>query len=170
MIINNNQKDFIQTIKDYSKNENMEENAFKSQKKNIREIFLQKKILTDFVEVYKKFMNEFQLPVVLVIIFSFIVSLSINKFLLNFKNLVPDKSKNQEIRLSSLKIPAYGGIAMSIAFLISSDYLVEQILMFSNSNIRCLITFIGFIDDLYNLNWKLKLFYNSLQSVPQYLS
>ena len=104
-------------------------------------------------------MNEFQLPVVLVIIFSFIVSLLINKFLLNFKNLVPDKSKNQEIRLSSLKIPAYGGIAMSIAFLISSrllgraDFDVTQIAIYA-----VLITFIGFIDDLYNLNWKLKLF------------
>ena len=104
-------------------------------------------------------MSEFQLPVVLVIIFSCIVSLLINKFLLNFKNLVPEKNKNQEKRLSSLKIPAYGGIAMSIAFLISSrllgraDFDVTQIAIYA-----VLITFIGFIDDLFNLNWKVKLF------------
>ena len=64
-------------------------------------------------------MNEFQFPVVLVIIFSIIISLLINKFFLNFKNFVPNESQNQEIRLSNLKIPTFGGIAMSIAFLIS---------------------------------------------------
>ena len=104
-------------------------------------------------------MSEFQLPVVLVIIFSCIISLSINKFLLNFKNFVPDKRINQEIRLSNLKIPTFGGIAMSIAFLISirllgkADFDVIQIAIYA-----VLITFIGFIDDFYNLNWKVKLF------------
>jgi len=104
-------------------------------------------------------MNEFQFPVVLVIIFSIIISLLINKFLLNFKNFVPNKSQNQEIRLSNLKIPTFGGLAMSIAFLISirllgkADFDILQIAIYA-----VLITFIGFVDDLYNLNWKLKLF------------
>ncbi len=104
-------------------------------------------------------MNEFQLPVVLVIMFSYIISFSINKFLLNFKNFVPNKSQNQEIRLSNLKIPTFGGLAMSIAFLISirllgkADFDILQIAIYA-----VLITFIGFVDDLYNLNWKLKLF------------
>ena len=104
-------------------------------------------------------MNEFQFPVVLVIIFSIIISLVINKFLLNFKNFVPNESQNQEIRLSNLKIPTFGGLAMSIAFLISirllgkADFDIFQIAIYA-----VLITFIGFIDDLYNLNWKLKLF------------
>ena len=104
-------------------------------------------------------MNEFQFPVVLVIIFSIIISLLINKFLLNFKNFVPNESQNQEIRLSNLKIPTFGGLAMSIAFLISirllgkADFDIFQIAIYA-----VLITFIGFIDDLYNLNWKLKLF------------
>ena len=104
-------------------------------------------------------MNEFQLPVILVIIFSCIISLLINKFLLNFNYFVPTKNQNQEIRLSNLKIPTFGGIAMSIAFLISirllgkADFDIIQIAIYA-----VLITFIGFIDDLYNLNWKVKLF------------
>ena len=104
-------------------------------------------------------MNEFQLPVVLVIIFSCIISLLINKFLLNFNYFIPTKNQNQEIRLSNLKIPTFGGIAMSIAFLISirllgkADFDIIQIAIYA-----VLITFIGFIDDLYNLNWKVKLF------------
>ena len=104
-------------------------------------------------------MNEFQFPVILVIMFSIIISLLINKFLLNFKNFVPNNSQNQEIRLSNLKIPTFGGLAMSIAFLISirllgkADFDILQIAIYA-----VLITFIGFVDDLYNLNWKLKLF------------
>jgi len=52
LINNNNQKNFIQAIKDYSKNENIEENALKSRKK-ISENFSTEKILSDFVEVYQ---------------------------------------------------------------------------------------------------------------------
>tara|TARA_Y100001970_G_scaffold270705_1_gene364931 strand:+ start:59 stop:1159 length:1101 start_codon:yes stop_codon:yes gene_type:complete len=52
LITKNNQKDFIQAIKNYSKNENVEENALKSRKK-ISENFSTEKILSDFVEVYQ---------------------------------------------------------------------------------------------------------------------
>ena len=52
LIVNNNQDDFIEAIKDFSKNENFEENALRSRKK-ISENFSTEKILSDFVEVYQ---------------------------------------------------------------------------------------------------------------------
>ena len=64
-------------------------------------------------------MNEFQLPIILVFIFSCFISLLLNKVSLNFKNLIPKDTNDNEIRLSNLKIPTFGGIAMSIAFLVS---------------------------------------------------
>ena len=52
LIDNNNQDDFIEAIKDFSKIENLEENALRSRKK-ISENFSTEKILSDFVEVYQ---------------------------------------------------------------------------------------------------------------------
>ena len=52
LIVNNNQDDFIEAIKDFSKNENFEENALRSRKK-ISENFSTEKILSDCVEVYQ---------------------------------------------------------------------------------------------------------------------
>jgi len=104
-------------------------------------------------------MNEFQLPIILVFIFSCFISLLLNKVSLNFKNLIPKDTNDKEIRLSNLKIPTFGGIAMSIAFLVSirllgkADFDFVQIAIYA-----VFITLIGFFDDVYNLNWKLKLF------------
>ena len=52
LIDNNNQDDFIKAIKDFSKIENLDENALRSRKK-ISENFSTEKILSDFVEVYQ---------------------------------------------------------------------------------------------------------------------
>ena len=52
LIDNNNQYDFIKAIKDFSKIENLDENALRSRKK-ISENFSTEKILSDFVEVYQ---------------------------------------------------------------------------------------------------------------------
>lgn len=103
-------------------------------------------------------MNEFQLPIFAVFTLAFIISLLLNKLSLNFKNFSKQDITNQK-RLSSLKIPTYGGISMSLAFLISTrllgkaDFEIIQIAIYS-----VVITFIGFVDDRYNLIWKIKLF------------
>ena len=116
-------------------------------------------------------MSEFQLPVFLVFIISLLISLVLNKYSLNFKKYFNHEKKDSEVRLSNLKVPTFGGISMSIAFLLSTRLLgkvdteIKQIAFYA-----VFITFIGFIDDKYNLNWKLKL---SLQffavSMPIYL-
>tara|TARA_Y100000591_G_C21773167_1_gene666700 strand:- start:623 stop:1321 length:699 start_codon:yes stop_codon:yes gene_type:complete len=52
LIVNNNQTEFIDAIEDFSKIENIKENALNSRKK-ISENFSTEKILKDFVEVYE---------------------------------------------------------------------------------------------------------------------
>ena len=115
-------------------------------------------------------MNEFQLPIFAVFILAFIISLLLNKLSLNFKNFSKQDIANQK-RLSSLKVPTYGGISMSLAFLLSTrllgkaDFEIIQIAIYA-----VVITFIGFIDDRYNLIWKVKLLLQLVAvSTPIYL-
>ena len=104
-------------------------------------------------------MSEFQLPVILVFILSLSLSLLFNKISLKFKDSKFEKKNKNQVRLSNLKIPTYGGISMSLAFFIAirllgkADNEIVQISIYA-----VFITLIGFIDDRYNLNWKLKLF------------
>jgi len=115
-------------------------------------------------------MNEFQLPIFAVFILAFIISLLLNKFSLNFKYFSKQDIDNQK-RLSSLKIPTYGGISMSLAFLVSTrllgkaDFEIIQIAIYA-----VVITFIGIVDDRYNLIWKVKLLLQLVAvSTPIYL-
>ena len=115
-------------------------------------------------------MNEFQLPIFAVFILAFIISIILNKLSLNFKYFSKQDIVNQK-RLSSLKIPTYGGISMSLAFLVSTrllgkaDFEIIQIAIYA-----VVITFIGFIDDKYNLIWKVKLLLQLVAvSTPIYL-
>ena len=64
-------------------------------------------------------MNEFQLPICSFYT-SFIISIILNKLSLNLKYFSKQDIVNQK-RLSSLKIPTYGGISMSLAFLYQQD-------------------------------------------------
>jgi len=115
-------------------------------------------------------MNEFQLPIFAVFILAFIISLLLNKLSLNFKYFSKQDIDNQK-RLSSLKIPTYGGISMSLAFLVSTrllgkaDFEIIQIAIYA-----VVITFIGIVDDRYNLIWKVKLLLQLVAvSTPIYL-
>ena len=115
-------------------------------------------------------MNEFQLPIFAVFILAFIISMLLNKLSLNFKYFSKQDIANQK-RLSSLKIPTYGGISMSLAFLVSTrllgkaDFEIIQIAIYA-----VVITFIGIVDDRYNLIWKVKLLLQLVAvSTPIYL-
>tara|TARA_B100002019_G_C21274493_1_gene604485 strand:- start:4290 stop:5321 length:1032 start_codon:yes stop_codon:yes gene_type:complete len=115
-------------------------------------------------------MNEFQLPIFAVFILAFIISILLNKLSLNFKYFSKQDIANQK-RLSSLKIPTYGGISMSLAFLVSTrllgkaDFEIIQIAIYA-----VVITFIGIVDDRYNLIWKVKLLLQLVAvSTPIYL-
>ena len=116
-------------------------------------------------------MNEFQLPIFVVFVLAFLISLFLNRISLNFKYFSKQKNTVNQKRLSSLKVPTYGGISMSLAFLVSTRLLgkvdseIIQIAIYA-----VLITIIGFIDDRYNLNWKIKLVLQLVAiSTPIYL-
>ena len=116
-------------------------------------------------------MNEFQLPIFVVFVLAFLISLFLNRISLNFKNFSKQENTVNQKRLSSLKVPTYGGISMSLAFLVSTRLLgkvdseIIQIAIYA-----VLITIIGFIDDRYNLNWKIKLVLQLVAiSTPIYL-
>lgn len=116
-------------------------------------------------------MNEFQLPIFVVFVLALLISLFLNKISLNFKNFSKQENTINQKRLSSLKVPTYGGISMSLAFLVSTrllgkvDFEIMQIAFYA-----VLITIIGLLDDRYNLNWKIKLVLQLVAiSTPIYL-
>ena len=116
-------------------------------------------------------MNDFQLPIFVVFVLALLISLFLNKISLNFKNFSKQENTINQKRLSSLKVPTYGGISMSLAFLVSTRLLgkvdseIMQIAFYA-----VLITIIGLLDDRYNLNWKIKLVLQLVAiSTPIYL-
>ncbi len=85
------------------------------------------------------------------------------------KNFVPNKRKNEE-RLSSKYVPPFGGIACSIAFLISTRLLGQAESNFLYIGFfAVLISIIGLLDDLYNFKWYVKLLFQIIIiSIPVY--
>ncbi len=78
------------------------------------------------------------------------------------KNINYQKNFN-EIRLSKRNVPPLGGIAIALSFLISVRFLGEADSNFLTIGIfGVLIALLGALDDFYNLNWKIKLFFQIL--------
>lgn len=101
--------------------------------------------------------SNFQLSIYLAFISAIFISFLLNFFSLKYLNFNFSKSKKTEKRLSTKNIPTFGGVAMSLSFFISTRLLGEvendilQLAFFA-----IFITLIGFLDDIYNLNWKTK--------------
>ena len=75
------------------------------------------------------------------------------------KDFIPKERKNEE-RLSSRYVPPFGGIACSIAFLISSRLLGQAESNFLYIGFfAVIISIIGLLDDIYNVKWYLKLIF-----------
>ena len=75
------------------------------------------------------------------------------------KDFIPKERKNEE-RLSSRYVPPFGGIACSIAFLISSRLLGQAESNFLYIGFfAVIISIIGLLDDLYNFKWYIKLIF-----------
>tara|TARA_E500000178_G_C16976691_1_gene733696 strand:+ start:610 stop:1650 length:1041 start_codon:yes stop_codon:yes gene_type:complete len=75
------------------------------------------------------------------------------------KDFIPKERKNEE-RLSSRYVPPFGGIACSIAFLISSRLLGQAESNFLYIGFfAVIISIIGLLDDIYNFKWYLKLIF-----------
>ena len=106
-------------------------------------------------------MSEIQFPILIVGIFS-IVSSYFLAYLVH--NLTKGKKiiikKFSERRLSDKDIPPFGGLSMSITFLLATRLLGEASQEIRIISIGCVaIALVGLFDDLFNLDWWKKLLF-----------
>ena len=104
-------------------------------------------------------MSEVQFPILIVGIFS-IVSSYFLTYLVH--NLTKDRkiiiNKFRERRLSDKYIPPFGGLSMSITFLLATRLLGEASPEIKTISVGCVaIALVGLFDDLFNLDWWKKL-------------
>ena len=115
-------------------------------------------------------LSNFQVSITSAAIATILLSIFFNWITLQrTKNFVPSKRKNEE-RLSSRYVPPFGGIACSIAFLISTRFLGQAESNFLYVGFfAVIISIIGLLDDLYNLKWYIKLFFQIIiVYIPQH--
>ena len=105
-------------------------------------------------------LSNFQVSITSAAIATILLSIFFNWITLQrTKNFVPSIRKNEE-RLSSRYVPPFGGIACSIAFLISTRFLGQAESNFLYVGFfAVIISIIGLLDDLYNFKWYIKLFF-----------
>ena len=106
--------------------------------------------------------ENIQLSLLNACLLSFLISFLTCYFLVKKR---PDfKIKNQsQKRLNALNIPPLGGVGMAISFFLSVRLLGEAEEIFIYISFFALaIAFLGVLDDLYNLNWKIKFFFQFL--------
>ena len=105
-------------------------------------------------------LSNFQVSLTSAAIATILLSILFNWITLKrTKDFIPKKTKNEE-RLSSRYVPPFGGIACSIAFLISTRLLGQAESNFLYIGLfAVIISIIGFIDDVYNFKWYLKLIF-----------
>ena len=102
-------------------------------------------------------LSNFQISITSAAIATILLSIFFNWITLKrTKNFVPSVRKNEE-RLSSRYVPPFGGIACSIAFLISTRLLGQAESNFLYVGFfAVIISIIGLLDDLYNFKWYIK--------------
>ena len=108
-------------------------------------------------------LSNFQVSLASAAIATILLSILFNWMTLKrTKDFIPKKTKNEE-RLSSRYVPPFGGIACSIAFLVSTRLLGQ-----AESNFLyigffgVIISIIGLLDDLYNFKWFIKLIFQTI--------
>ena len=108
-------------------------------------------------------LSNFQVSITSAAVATLLLSILFNWITLQrSKNFVPSKNKNEE-RLSSKYVPPFGGIACSIAFLISTRLLGQADDNFLYIGFfAVIISIIGLLDDLYNFSWYIKLMFQTI--------
>ena len=108
-------------------------------------------------------MSFFQLSIFYAITLAFTISIFFNRVLISFATNYKKKNIKNEKRLSYKNIPPYGGVATSFAFFIATIFLGRADPAFMTIGICAfIISVIGIIDDIYNLEWKIKLLFQIL--------
>ena len=115
-------------------------------------------------------MNNFQIPVFQAICVAFILSAVLNFITVKLSKNLVIKNKQKQKRLSTSFISPFGGVASSLAFLLSTRLIGKADDNFIFIGIFAfVISLIGVIDDIYNLSWYIKLFFQILiVSYPLY--
>jgi len=108
-------------------------------------------------------LTNFQVSLTNAAIASILLSILLNWVILQrTKDFVPKERKNEK-RLSSKYVPPFGGIACSIAFLISTRLLGQADDNFLYIGFfAVIISIIGLLDDLYNFSWYIKLMFQTI--------
>ena len=102
-------------------------------------------------------MTLFQIPIIYTVIFALALSVLLNRIFLVLTKEFQKKSTKKEKRLNDTNVSPFGGIATSIAFFVSTLFLGKADEDFITIGIcAVIISIIGLIDDVFNLNWKSK--------------
>ena len=105
-------------------------------------------------------MNNFQMPLFQALAVAFILSILLNYIIYKFSKNINFQKQEKEKRLSTQLIPPFGGIACSLAFLISTRLIGKaDDNFFLIGTFAVILSILGVIDDIYNLRWYVKLFF-----------
>ena len=108
-------------------------------------------------------MNDFQITLFQAITFAFVMSSFLNYIVHKYSKNVNLKRNQKEKRLSNKFIPPFGGIACSLAFLSSTRLIGKADDDFILIGIfAVIVSLLGVFDDIYNLKWYIKLFFQTL--------
>ena len=113
-------------------------------------------------------MNNLQINIYLSAIFALGLSIIFNYLIFTITKNRNYQNNTEEVRLSKRNVPPLGGIAIALTFLISVRLLGEAGSNFVTIGLfGVAISLLGAFDDFFNLNWKIKLFFQILfVSVP----
>ncbi len=105
-------------------------------------------------------MNEFQIPLFQALATALLLSTFLNYLIYKYSKNIKLNPNKKEKRLSTDLIPPFGGIACSIAFLISTRLIGKADDDFILIGLFAVfVSLLGVFDDIYNLKWYLKLFF-----------
>lgn len=105
-------------------------------------------------------MNDFQIPLSQALGIGLVLSAVLNYIIYKYSKNINLQRNKKEKRLSTDLIPPFGGIACSMAFLISTRLIGRADDNFILIGVfAVIVSLLGIVDDIYNLKWYIKLFF-----------
>ncbi len=105
-------------------------------------------------------MNDFQIPLSQALGIGLVLSAVLNYTIYKYSKNINLQRNKKEKRLSTDLVPPFGGIACSMAFLISTRLIGRADDSFILIGVfAVIVSLLGIIDDIYNLRWYIKLFF-----------
>ena len=105
-------------------------------------------------------MNDFQIPLSQALGIGLVLSAVLNYTIYKYSKNINLQRNKKEKRLSTDLVPPFGGIACSMAFLISTRLIGRADDNFILIGVfAVIVSLLGIVDDIYNLRWYIKLFF-----------